>query len=89
MACGSSGDGVKPVADTLVAKINLALEPFGETLRTSRGREIGERGRYYTVDHIGRVVQADVCLTGLAVELGVMSRRATDAQLAAGEGERT
>ncbi len=62
--------------DPLLDKLNLALEPFGETLRASRTpHEIGKHGRYYTVDRLGRIAQTSVCLATLAVELGVLPRR--------------
>lgn len=68
-------DHARPT-DPLLDKLNLALGPFGETLRASRTpHEIGKHGRYYTVDHLGRIAQSSVCLATLAVELGVLPRR--------------
>ncbi len=69
----SAYDTNRPGDDALLARINLVLEPLGETLRQSRTtREIGMHGRWYSVDHLGRVVQTDVCLAALATELGVV-----------------
>ena len=63
----------RPGDDALLARVNLVLEPLGETLRQSRtAREIGMHGRWYTVDHLGRVLQTDVSIVTLAAELGVV-----------------